>query len=306
MPLHEIKACARSTMEAPSSIPQLVIELTIEYIREIQVSFIDETTRLGSSEIEPFKWRSVLSRLCLVQKSWRIPAQRNLQKRVVMQTNDQIYSAITQSSLFKFSTHDLWITYPFKAHPKPQSSGTIPKAELPRQILISQLLSRFSNLQYISIQIGNFTEDRNPELLHMLHKIMFMTQLKGLSLTHSRPKTDRSGRMNCKYRYFTTSCEVVSKLRHLKFLHIGNFCCRETEIDADLPYELCSCTPALHRRNGLIADKFMSIRRLTLENERRNKDLAHDAQNIILTALLLSKCILTPFYRRVGSNNRRT
>lgn len=329
MPLHEIKACARSTLEAPSSIPQLVIELTIEYIREIQVSFIDETTRLGSSEIEPFKWRSVLSRLCLVQKSWRIPAQRNLQKRVVMQTNDQIYSAITQPSLFKFSTHDLWITYPFKAPPKPQSSGTIPKAELPRHILISQLLSRFSNLQYISIQIGNFIEDRNPELLHMLHKIMFMTQLKGLSLTHSRPKTDRSGRMNCKYQCFTTICEVVSKLRHLKFLHIGNFCCRETEIDADLSYELCSCTPpktlktiiletsdaphprnyvrwllapregyavenlliringshhehALHRRNGLIADKFMSIRRLTLENERRNKDLAHDAQNIIL------------------------
>lgn len=103
MPLHAIKACTKSTMEAPSSIPQLVIELTIEYIRVIQVTFIDETTRLGSSGIEPFKWRSVLSRLCLVQKSWRIPAQRNLQKRVVMQTNNQIFSAIPLQVFFPWT-----------------------------------------------------------------------------------------------------------------------------------------------------------------------------------------------------------
>lgn len=39
---------------------------------------------------------------------------------------------------------------------------------------------------------------------------------------------------------------------------------------------------ALHRRNGLIADRFMSIRRLTLENELRGEDVAHGVQNIIL------------------------
>lgn len=214
----------------PYTVPHVAIDLIAEKMRKEMGHFMLELSEPNDAIRSV---QSDLASLCLVQRSWLLPAQQALQYRIVVRSADAL-NLLSQLPNIGHATRELFF------------SGRWAKSEM-RQLLV--LLDRMHDLRFLAICLEFYDErihyDTLTEAIHIAGSKM--PALEGLFFPVAKQVPEDVWYMSHESErgksYLGTLCEEVSRMENLSMLWISRYGCSMESVSEALSEELEACIP---------------------------------------------------------------